>query len=178
IIWKRGDEALFLGNLDLGGVQGLSLSVKGELILAEGSIANIRSNVSYTCFTFDDVSFDDVEVVTYHIDLIGEETVVSVIDNVETDIDLPEETDSTSLQFDLGEEVAVLANSERVGKKLAEMCEQNARDSGDLAENESIFIGIDFFVQLMSDRRESASKTCSYYQTQYINIYVRFFTNT
>ncbi|KAK8735709.1 hypothetical protein OTU49_005278, partial [Cherax quadricarinatus] len=191
ITWKQGIKPLFLGGLDVANIPGLLVSYDGELILAKGPHKDIRDNDTYVCFvdTFD----DEIAIATYHVRLSGDETTVEATIHGTTEsipVVQPEEEEEDSVQSpdlefsDLKEEeVAVLANSERIGKRIFEVllsgglnvrlleeimcsapsetrawseaqaalkeCEYEARSSGNLLSNQSVFIGIDFFVELI-----------------------------
>nr|XP_027208337.1 uncharacterized protein LOC113802072 [Penaeus vannamei] len=192
ITWRIDGELLFLGTLDLIGMPGLSLSADGALVLLQGPIRDVRDGRSYVCLGFDTNIFDDVTLVSYHVSLSGEDTIVEKISEGRTDkkvITKPTpkpvpEPDAPDLEFGGLEdgELVVLANTERVGRRIEEVlksggldvrflnqmlctsptntrswldaqtvleeCEASARASGLIDSDKSVFIGIDFYVEI------------------------------
>ncbi|KAG0725222.1 hypothetical protein GWK47_004761 [Chionoecetes opilio] len=188
--WEYNGELLFLGILDLAGIPGTKITNSGDLVLTAGPYAELRDNTTYTCYLLQD------PVVIYHVTLEGEDEL-----DVEVNEDLVGAVNSTprpttermpvpvplpDLQFSglKGEEVAVLANSERIGNNVMEVlqdgglsvrlldeivcqppphrtlgwvdakfalesCEALARSTGKLGATQSVFIGIDFYVEIV-----------------------------
>ncbi|XP_071520445.1 uncharacterized protein [Panulirus ornatus] len=124
ITWKQNGNLLFLGQLDVGGIPGLSLMSNGDLVLARGPYKDIRDNDTYTCYV--EAAFDDVVVATYNISLRGEDTIVNKrsygLDGGTLE-STPEPIPSPDFQFSglKGKEFAVLANSKRIGNRILEV---------------------------------------------------------
>ncbi|XP_068204997.1 uncharacterized protein [Palaemon carinicauda] len=201
LTWKRGKVTLILAGLELVGIKGLTHNSEGELVLTAGPVKHIRDNVTYTCYILDMSTFEDVPVVSYHIYLDGEKTIV---DNVPIENGYISTT-PPALQLNLGEKIAVLANSERCGRQIFEVlqagdldvrlldtskcnmtdvrgwanaervvqeCRAAAMLSGDLTEGEGIFIGIDFFVEITPGKWFAVTQLYLYNMKKDISVFV------
>lgn len=183
----------------MAGILGTSLSNDGDLVLIAGPYPNLRDNDTYSCYFESEESGEEepapVLVVMYHLTLVND--VAMVDENLvgpPNGIPLPEPepepkpvvTPEPLPDFQFSglkeEEVAILANSERIGNNLMkilqdgglnvrlldtlcqppnstrgwqaaktaqEVCEDEARSTGDLGPTQSVFIGIDFFVEVV-----------------------------
>lgn len=182
---------MFLGTIDIAGVVGTRITTSGDLVLTAGPYAEPRDNVTYICYLFSETD-GEVPVVIYQVTLDGDDAVVD--ENLVGAINgtpqpqpesEPEPEPLPDLEFSglKEEEVALLANSKRIGHNMKEVlergglnvrlledtqcrrpnetrgwagakaaleeCEAEALVTGDLGPTQSVFIGIDFFVELV-----------------------------
>lgn len=173
----------------MAGIPGTKVTSDGDLVLTAGPFMDLRDNDTYICYLELEA---ETPIVIYNITLDGEDTVVEeTLVGPINGVSLPkpepepevEPEPLPDLQFSglKEEEIAILANSKRIGYKMEEVlgngglnvrlledlqcespnntlgwarakavlqeCEADARANGELGPTQSVFIGIDFFVQ-------------------------------